>query len=149
MKCLDARWSCPGYPSRLKFQDEGGKPRIKLGNISETIQHNPSPKAIVANRPAAEDCQTRQDSSSSKTRVATRYAPHLMPKIPIQSVPLSSNDILALRFSSTFNSHLPRGKSLAKFGVFIKEVPHHVGLNKAFDFSMRAVYNAHGVYFSE
>jgi len=143
MKCLDARWSCPGYPSRLKFQDEGGKLRRKLGNINEITQQNPSRKAIIANRLTAEDYQLRQDSSSSKAKVATRYAPHLMPKIPIQSVPLSSNDILALHFSSTFNSYLPRGKSLAKFGVFIKEVPRHVGLNKACDFSLWAICNAH------
>lgn len=103
MKCVDSGWSCPGYPSRFKFQDEGPKLKSKLESI----------EALMPMR----GC--------------------------LRTLQFSSDEILACSFGSTFSLNLPVGKSLAKFGIFIQEVPRHVGVNDACDSSVMAVCLAH------
>lgn len=129
----------------LKFLDDGAKLRRKFGDVNTKVIHcNPLRKDVQISCSPVGNYQIPQDPGSSNATPAHRYTPHHpMPKIPIQSVSFSPEDILAHHFSSTFTPHLPRGKGLAKFGMFIKEVPRHVGLNKACDLSMMAVYHAH------
>jgi hypothetical protein len=59
-------------------------------------------------------------------------------------MPLSPTDRLAYRFLGTFSPNLPRGKSLIAFGKFVPEMPHRIGINKAFDLSLEALCLAHG-----
>lgn len=63
-------------------------------------------------------------------------------KAHIQSLPTSHAERLAGNLGETFLPNLPKGKSLSIFG-FVTEIPNHLGVNKALDFSVEAICFAH------
>lgn len=144
MKCAKAQWLCPGYPPRLKFLDDGVKLRRKSSFNLKKRDHEPAVKGktIAAIKSKCGE-RSSHAGNSSMARPASHYATSLMPRSPIQSMPLSFDELLAQRFTTTFSSNLPMGQSLNKFGSFIQGVPRHVGASTACDFTIRAICFAH------
>jgi len=141
LKCIESRFSCPGYPSRLKFQDEGISLRRKCDSLNVHCK-SPSPPRLPAAVVKGEYnwLSFHHPGGNIKTHNPPRT---LASNTSVRMVPLSPADRLAYQFLGTFRADLPRGKSLIAFGKFVPEMPRHVGIHKAFDLSLEALCLAH------
>lgn len=126
MKCVLGGFQCPGYPLRLKFQDEG------------TVLQ----RKFWTRRPHGK-------SDHQAALPAVGPSPHNAQNTEVQDLPLSPSDKLVSCFCQLFSSDLSAGPNLAAFGRFINEIPLHMGHSRVLDLSVESLYFAHGAQFTK